>query len=66
MEGSSTIIQKKHLTIIRSVNAMLTSMRRCIPPITFTNRNFKAINLKQDDLMVIKVEIKCFTVKKVH
>jgi len=34
-------------------------------PITFTNADFMAIDPKQDDPMVIKVEIECFTIKNV-
>jgi len=33
-------------------------------PITFTNDDFKAINPRQDDLMVITIEVENFTVIK--
>jgi len=36
-----------------------------MPPITFTSDDFKAIDPKQDDPMVITVEIENFAVKKV-
>jgi len=33
--------------------------------LSFTNTDFKAINTKQDDPTMIKVEIECFAIKKV-
>jgi len=35
-----------------------------MPPITFTDRDFKGINPSQDDPMVISVDIDNFTIKK--
>jgi len=36
-----------------------------MPPITFTDANFQGMDHKQDDPMVINLEIKNFAVKKV-
>jgi len=57
--------RKKHLRTMQFVNAVFTTMQRFISSITFTNEDFKAVDPKQDDPMVIKVEIKCFVIKKV-
>ena len=43
---------------------MHTRVVRSMPPITFTNHDFKAIDPKQDDPMVITVAIDEFAVLK--
>ena len=35
-----------------------------IPPITFTDDDFKGVDYRQDDLMVISVDIDKFTIRK--
>jgi len=63
--GFTAIARKKHLRVVQSVNAVSAPIRRNMPPITFTSDDFKAIDPKQDDPMVITVEIENFAVKKV-
>jgi len=40
------------------------SFRPRMPPITFTNEDFKGVNPSQDDPMVISVDIDNFTIMK--
>ena len=63
--GSTTTARKKHLRVVQSVNAVSAPVRRNMPPITFTSDDVKAIDTKQDDPMVITVDIENFAVKKV-
>jgi len=59
---SSNSARKKHLHAVHQVN--LVSVRPRMPPITFTDKDFKGIDPTQDDLMVISVDIDNFTIKK--
>ena len=60
--GSSNSANKKHLRAIHQVN--LVSARPRMPPITFTDEDFKGIDPTQDDPMAISVDIDNFTIKK--
>ena len=62
--GPSASGRKKHLRNVQVVHHVYTRMTRSIPPITFTDRDFKAIDPKQDDPMVITVTIDEFTMMK--
>jgi len=61
--GCSNSARKKHLRAIQSAHA-ITRRRPHIPPITFTDDNFTAIDPAQDDPMVITVEIDKFAIAK--
>jgi len=56
--------KKKHLRAVQPVNTVVIPLKRMMPPITFTDANFKGIDPVQNDLMVIMVEIENFTVMK--
>jgi len=60
--GSSNNTRKKHLRAIHQVN--FVAIRPRMPPITFTNDDFKWVNPSQDDGMVISVDIDNFTIMK--
>jgi len=59
---SSNNTRKKHLHAVHRVN--LVSIRPRMPPITFTDKDFKGIDPSQNDPMVISVDINNFTIKK--
>ena len=61
--GCSNSARKKHLRDIQSAHAT-TRRRPHIPPITFTDDDFTAIDPTQDDPMVITVEIDKFAIAK--
>ncbi|XP_068461695.1 uncharacterized protein [Phaseolus vulgaris] len=62
--GCSNSARKKHLRAIQFVHTS-TQRRPHIPPITFTDDDFTAIDPSQDDPMVITVEIDKFAIAKV-
>jgi len=55
---------KKYVWPIQSVNVVSTCPRRHMPPITFRNEDFQAIDPQHDDPMVISVKIENFAVRK--
>ncbi|XP_020229420.1 uncharacterized protein LOC109810376 [Cajanus cajan] len=55
--GSTSSARKRHLRAIRSVNAIMRVGSIRMPPITFTDKDFKGVDPVQDDPMVISVEI---------
>jgi len=61
--GCSNSARKKHLRDIQSAHAT-TRRRPHIPPITFTDDDFTAIDPAQDDPMIITVEIDKFAIAK--
>jgi len=63
--GCSNSARKKHLRAIQSVHSASIHRQPHIPPITFTDDDFTAINPAQDDPMVITVEIDKFAIVKV-
>ncbi|XP_020232009.1 uncharacterized protein LOC109812451 [Cajanus cajan] len=62
--GSSSSARKRHLRAIKSINAIGRASPIRMPPITFTDRDFKGIDPVQDDPMVISVEINNCIVRK--
>jgi len=60
--GSTNITRKKHLRVVHQVNAV--TFRPRMPPITFTDEDFKGVDYRQDDPMVISVDINRFTIRK--
>ena len=61
--GSTNNAWKKHLRAVHQVNAV--AFRPRMPPITFTDEDFKGIDYRQqDDPMVIAVDIDQFTIRK--
>jgi len=62
--GLSVTARKKHLRVVQSVNAISRPIRLKMPPIMFTDANFKGLDPLQDDPMVITVEIEIFAVMK--
>ena len=63
--GCSNSVRKKHLMAIQFVHSTSTHRQPHIPPITFTDNDFTAINPTQDDPMVFMVEIHKFAIVKV-
>ncbi|XP_014496696.1 uncharacterized protein LOC106758272 [Vigna radiata var. radiata] len=62
--GSSTSARKRHVRALRSVNN-IQATKKSMLPITFTDDDFHAPDLEQDDPMVITVEIARYEVGKV-
>ncbi|XP_068472805.1 uncharacterized protein [Phaseolus vulgaris] len=60
--GNSNSNRKKHLKVVQQVNAM--SFRPRMLPITFIDDDFKGVDYRQDDPMVISVDIDKFTIMK--
>jgi len=56
--------RKKYVRAIQSVNAVSVCPRRHMPPITFRDDDFQAIDPQHDDPVVISVEIEDFAVRK--
>ncbi|XP_027915152.1 uncharacterized protein LOC114174515 [Vigna unguiculata] len=63
--GHSSSFKKRHLRAVQSVHAIIGRSQRRMPPITFTNSNFKGTDPNQEDPMVIMVELESFAVKNV-
>ncbi|XP_020204903.1 uncharacterized protein LOC109790199 [Cajanus cajan] len=62
--GSTSSARKRHLRAIKSVNVVGREASIHMPPVTFTDRDFKRVDPMQDDPMVISVEINNCVVKK--
>ncbi|XP_027922692.1 uncharacterized protein LOC114180581 [Vigna unguiculata] len=62
--GATTSTRKKYVRAIQSVNVVTVCPRRHMPPITFRDDDFQAIDPQHDDPMVISVEIEDFAVRK--
>ena len=62
--GATTSARKKYVQAIQSVNAVTVCPRQHMPPITFRDDDFQAIDPQHDDPMVISVEIEDFAVRK--
>jgi len=61
--GSTNNARKKHLRAVHQVNTV--AFRPRMPPITFTDEDFKGLDYRQqDDPMVIAVDIDRFTIRK--
>ncbi|XP_020225277.1 uncharacterized protein LOC109807163 [Cajanus cajan] len=62
--GSTSSARKRHLRAVRSVNSVNQSKTPKMPPITFSDRDFRGVDPVQDDPMVISVEMHNCIVKK--
>jgi len=62
--GSTATARRKHLRVVQAINVVITPLRKRMPPITFTNADFRGIDPTQDDPMVITAEIENFVVRK--
>ena len=62
--GATTSTRKKYVREIQSVNAVTVCPRWHMPPITFRDDDFQAIDPQHDDPMVISIEIEDFAVRK--
>lgn len=60
--GASSSSRRRYLRRIRTVNTVTPALG--MPPITFTDEDFKAIDAEQNDPMVISVEIANYIVRK--
>ncbi|XP_027932808.1 uncharacterized protein LOC114188420 [Vigna unguiculata] len=63
--GRFSSSRKRHLRAIQSVHAIVGRSQRRMPPIIFTNSDFRGFDPNQDDLMVITVELKSSAIKKI-
>ncbi|XP_020225182.1 uncharacterized protein LOC109807065 [Cajanus cajan] len=62
--GATSSARKRHLRAVRSINSVNQLKTPTIPPITFSDRDFRGVDPVQDDPMVISVEIHNCIVKK--
>lgn len=62
--GTSSSARKRSIRTLRSIHAVDVPSRS-MPLITFSDEDFHAPDLEQDDLMVITVEIAQYGVSKV-
>ena len=60
--GSFNNARKKHLKAMHEANTV--SFQPRMPPITFTDEDFKGVDPSQDDPMVVLVDIDKFTIMK--
>ncbi|XP_020216893.1 uncharacterized protein LOC109800524 [Cajanus cajan] len=62
--GSTSSARRRHLRAVRSVNSVNQPRLPIMPPITFSDRDFRGADPVQDDPMVISVEMHNCIVKK--
>ncbi|XP_027911682.1 uncharacterized protein LOC114170403 [Vigna unguiculata] len=62
--GSSSAARKRHVRALKSVH-LVEKKVRLMPPITFTNDDFKAPDPDHDDPMVISIEVAEYGIGKV-
>jgi len=62
--GSSSTARKRHVRALKSVH-LVEKKIRSMPPITFTDDDFKAPDLDHDDPMVISIEVAEYGIGKV-
>jgi len=62
--GSSSAARKRHVRALKSVH-LVEKKIRSMPPITFTNEDFKAPDPDHDDPMVISIEVAEYGIGKV-
>jgi len=63
--GTTSSSRKRHLRAVSSVYSISRSNRRDLPPMLFTNSDFRNINLKHDDPMVVTIEVANFVIMKI-
>ena len=62
--GPSLVARKRHVRALKSVH-LVEKKVRSMPPITFTDEDFKALDLDHDDPMVISIEVAEYGIGKV-
>jgi len=62
--GLSHSARKRHLRIVKSVHVLDSRPRRTMPDIVFTDRDFRNIDTRQDDPMVIAIEVANCEIRK--
>ena len=62
--GSSIVASKRHIQLLNNMH-LIEKMVITMPHITFTDEDFKAPDLNQDDPIVITIEIVDYRVRKV-
>jgi len=62
--GPSHLARKRHLRAIKSVHMISHRTKRSMPDITFIDRDFKSIDTRQDDSMVIAIEVANCEIRK--
>jgi len=62
--GSSSAARKRHVRALKSVH-LVEKKVRSMPPITFTDEDFKAPDPDHDDPMVISIEVVEYGIGKV-
>jgi len=58
--GSTNSARKKHLRVVHQVNTL--TFRSRMSPTTFMDNDFKGVDYRQNDPMVISVDIDRFTI----
>jgi len=62
--GTTSSSRKRHLQVVSSVYSISRSNRRDLPPMLFINSDFRNINPRHDDLMVVTIEVANFVIMK--
>ncbi|RDX83725.1 hypothetical protein CR513_35327, partial [Mucuna pruriens] len=65
VRGSTSSTRKRYMRIVNNVHSKVNRVRRKLPLITFTDQDFVGTDPKQNDPMIITVEVANFDVKKV-
>ena len=60
--GTTSSSWKRHLRAVNSVYSISRSNRTDLPPMLFTNSDFRNINPRQDDPMVVTIEVANFVI----
>jgi len=63
-EGITYSSRKRHLKSLRSVNTIEIKLKRSMPTMYVTDKDFRGIDPEHDDPMVIKIEVANFVVMK--
>jgi len=62
--GTTSSSQKRHLRAVSSVYSISRSNKRDLSPMLFTNADFRNINRRHDDPMVVTIEVANFVIMK--
>ena len=62
--GTTSLSRKRHLQAISSVYSIYMRERRSMPHILFTDVDFRTIDLRHDDPMVVTLEVANFVFMK--